>query len=129
MSGSQKIDRVLQQSKHLVASFNATGMTFNISAMQIGSGHVDGFQEVLNVAVIFDPELIFYLKNRQPQTPHHIPVSFEQLPGIMVTGILCQISGIQFISRHLSNLLLLLLADLHTVRNGKSRCSHSTYPA
>ena len=86
--GAEQINRVLHQRQHFVAALNTPGLVLNVRAAQIRAGQIDGLQEVLNAGIILDLKLCPDLLDGQLQAPDHIPVLFEQLPGVVVTGVL-----------------------------------------
>ena len=78
MPGAEKIHRMVQQGKHLVAPLNAAGVVFNFCAAQICAGQVDRLQKILDTAPILHFKLLFQLLDGQFQAPHHIPVLFNR---------------------------------------------------
>ena len=86
--GAEQIDRILYQREHFVTALNALGLVLNVCAAQVRAGQIDGLQEVLNAGIIFDLKLRPDLLDGQLQAPDHIPVLLQQLPGVVVTGIL-----------------------------------------
>ncbi len=84
--GAEQIDCVLHQRQHFVAALNAPGLVLNVRAAQIRAGQIDGLQEVLDAGIILDLKLRPDLLDGQLQAPDHIPVLFEQLPGVVVAG-------------------------------------------
>ena len=90
MPSSEKIHRIVKQGKHLVATLNALGMVFDFGASQIGSCQIDRLQEVINSTAKLNLKLFLHLLDGQLHAPYHIPVLFQQPPGVMVAGILRQ---------------------------------------
>ncbi len=86
----------------MVALFNAFGMMLDFTARQIRPGQIDGFQKVLNRAVIFNLKLVSHPLDGKLQVPDHIPVFFQQFPGIMVQRVFrcCRVWTVPDISRN-----------------------------
>lgn len=85
---AQKFNRRFHQLQHPVAPLYALGMMLQIATGQICTCKVDRIQKVLNAGAKLNLEASPHLLNGQLQAPHHIPIFFEQLQGIVKQRIL-----------------------------------------
>ena len=88
MTCAEKVDGIFKQGQHFVAALDASGMIFYVRATEIRTCHIDGLQKIFNAAIVINAELIFHLLDRNLQAPYHIPIFFEQFPGVVIAGIL-----------------------------------------
>ena len=82
--GAEDIYRIVKQFEHLVAPLDAPGIVLKLGAAQIGPGQIGGLQEVLNGPAVLDLKFLFHLLDGQFHAPYHIPVLFQQPPGVVI---------------------------------------------
>ena len=102
----QKIYGRLQQFQHPVAPLNAFGPFRNITSCQVCPGCINGVQELINAGSILHLELVLHLVNDHFQAVCGIPVTAQELVGIMKPGIFRRSGAVlPFTLRHTDHLL------------------------
>ena len=102
----QKIYGRLQQLQHPVAPLNAFGTFRNITSCQVCPGCINGVQEFINAGTVLHLELVLHLVNDHFQAVCGIPVTAQELVGIMKPGIFFRCwEVLSFTLRHTDHLL------------------------